>query len=160
MESLDAALLCIERYSCRWIIEEGFRILKKEGFNIEASELSHGKAIRKLCLLMLETIIKLFLMQIAYAMPEEEVNLQSCFSEQQIACMEQQVTQLEGKTQKLKNPYTPADLKRYIWVIARLGGWKGYSSERKPGITTFWIGLQNFDAMMQGWMLFRNVSKR
>lgn len=99
VESLDAALLCIERYSCRWIIEEGFRILKKEGFNIEASVLSHGKAIRKLCLLMLETIIKLFLMQIAYAMPEEEVNPQSCFSEQQIACMEQQVTQLEGKTQ-------------------------------------------------------------
>jgi Transposase DNA-binding/Transposase DDE domain len=160
VESLDAALLCIEWYSCRWIIEEVFRILKKEGFNIEASELSHGKAIRKLCLLMLETIIKLFLMQIAYAMAEEEVNPQSCFSEQQIACMEQQMAQLEGKTQKLKNPYTPSDLKRYIWVIARLGGWKGYSSERKPGITTFWIGLQKLDAMMQGWMLFRNVSKR
>lgn len=160
VEDLDTALLCTEWYTCRWIIEEVFRILKKEGFNIEASELSQGKAIRKLCLLMLETIIKLFLMQIAYAMPEEEVNPQSCFSEQEIECMEHQMEQLEGKTPKLKNPYTPSDLKRYIWVIARLGGWKGYSAERKPGITTFWIGLQKLTAIMQGWMLFRNVSKR
>jgi len=160
VEDFDTALLCIEWYTCRWIIEEVFRILKKEGFNIEASELSQGKAIRKLCLLMLETIIKLFLMQIAYAMPEYEVAPQSCFSEQEIECMEQQMEQLEGKTEKLKNPYTPSDLKRYIWVIARLGGWKGYTTERKPGITTFWIGLQKLTAIMQGWMLFRNVSKR
>ena len=137
-----------------------FRILKKEGFNIEASELSQGKAIRKLCLLMLETIIKLFVMQIAYAMPEEEVNPHSCFSAQEIECMEHQIGQLEGRTEKLKNPYKPSDLKRYIWVVARLGGWKGYVSERKPGITTFWIGLQKLTTFMQGWIIFRNVSKR
>ena len=160
IENLDAALLAIEWYTCRWIIEEVFRTLKKEGFNIEASELSQGKAIRKLCLLMLETIIKLFIMQITYAMPEEQVSPQSCFAKQEIECMEEQMQQLEGKTEKLKNPYRPNDLKRYIWVIARLGGWKGYSSERKPGITTFSIGLQKLTAIMQGWMLFRNVSKR
>ncbi|MBD0375783.1 MAG: IS4 family transposase, partial [Flavisolibacter sp.] len=62
VESLQAALLCIEWYTCRWIIEEVFRILKKEGFDIESSELAQGKAIRKLCLLMLETIVKLFVM--------------------------------------------------------------------------------------------------
>ncbi|MEM9078931.1 MAG: hypothetical protein AAGC43_17955, partial [Bacteroidota bacterium] len=50
----------------------------------------------------------------------------------------------------LKNPYKSSDLKRYIWVIARLGGWKGYVKQRKPGITTFWIGLQKFSAIMQG----------
>lgn len=160
VESLDMALLCIEWYTCRWIIEEVFRILKKEGFNIEGSELAQGKAVRKLCLLMLETIIKLFLMQIAYSMEEEQVPPQSCFSEQELECMEHQMEELEGRTEKLKNPYIPSDLKRYIWVVARLGGWKGYSSERKPGITTFWIGLQKLSAIMQGWMLFRNVSKR
>lgn len=158
----DTALLCIEWYSCRWMIEEVFRILKKEGFNIEASELEYGKGVRKLCLLMLETIIKLFLMQMAYGMEEEQgaVAPQSCFSEQEIECMEDQMPQLEGRTEKLKNPYKPSDLKRYIWVVARLGGWKGYASERKPGVTTFWYGLQKLTAIMQGWLLFRNVSKR
>jgi len=47
VEDLPTALLCIEWYTCRWVIEEVFRILKKEGFNIEASELSQGKAVRK-----------------------------------------------------------------------------------------------------------------
>ena len=156
---LSTALLCIEWYTCRWVIEEVFRILKKEGFNIESSELSQPKAIRKLCLMMLETIIKLFIMQIAYA-TAEETEPSSCFSEQEIECLEIQIDQLEGKTEKLKNPYNRSDLKRYIWAIARLGGWKGYISERKPGITTFWMGLQKFSAIMQGWILFKNVSRR
>ena len=159
VEDFETALLCIEWYTCRWIIEEVFRILKKEGFNIEASELSQGKAIRKLTLMMLETIIKLFVMQIAYS-TEEETDPRSCFSVQEIECWEKQIKQLEGKTEKLKNPYKSSDLKRYIWAIARLGGWKGYLSERKPGITTFWIGLQKFSAIMQGWILFRDVSRR
>jgi len=159
VEDFETALLCIEWYTCRWIIEEVFRILKKEGFNIEASELSQGKAIRKLTLMMLETIIKLFIMQIAYD-TEQETDPRSCFSEQEIECLEVQIQQLEGKTEKLKNPYKPSDLKRYIWAIARIGGWKGYLSERKPGITTFWTGLQKFSAIMQGWVLFRDVSRR
>jgi hypothetical protein len=159
VEDFATALLCIEWYTCRWIIEEVFRILKKEGFNIEASELTQGKAIRKLTLMMLETIIKLFTMQIAYE-TTQEIEPRSCFSEQEIECLEIQIQQLEGKTEKLKNPYKSSDLKRYIWVIARLGGWKGYLSERKPGITTFWIGLQKFSAIMQGWILFRDVSRR
>ena len=159
VEDLQTALLCIEWYACRWVIEEVFKILKKEGFDIEASELSQGKAIRKLCLMTLETIIKLFIMQIAYA-TAQETEPRSCFSEEEIACLEVQIEQLEGKTEKLKNPYNPSDLKRYIWAIARLGGWKGYRSQRRPGITTFWIGLKRFYAIMQGWRLFRDVSTR
>ena len=159
VENLDIALLCIEWYTCRWIIEEVFRILKKEGFDIEASELSKGKSIRKLCLLMMETIIKLFMMQIAYS-SDEEVPATSCFSADEIECMEVQIPSLEGNTLKLKNPYIPSDLKRYIWVIARLAGWKGYLSERKPGITTFWIGLKKLNDIFNGFSLFKNVSKR
>lgn len=157
---LDTALKCIEWYTCRWIIEEVFRILKKEGFNIEASELGSAKSIRKLSLMMMETIVKLFLMQIAYNIPEQEIEAASCFSEQELECLEYQMIKLEGKTEKLKNPYINKDLKRYVWAIARLGGWKGYASARKPGITTFSIGIQKFAAIMEGWQLFLDVSTR
>ncbi len=159
VDSLQAALVCIDWYSYRWMIEEVFRILKREGFDIEASELSQGRAVRKLCLLMMETIIKLFIMQIAYG-SAEEFPASCCFSAEERACMDLQIPQLDGKTQKLKNPYKPSDLKRYIWVIARLGGWKGYLSERKPGITTFWLGLKKFDAFFNGFKLFNDVSRR
>lgn len=46
---------------------------------------------------MLETIIKLFIMQIAYAR-DEETEPRSCFSEEEIECLELQIAQLEGKT--------------------------------------------------------------
>lgn len=101
MEDFTTALLCIEWYTYRWIIEKVFRILKKEGFSIEASKLSQGKVIRKLTLIMLETIVKLFIMQIAYN-TEKEINLRSCFSEQEIECLEIQIQQIEGKIEKLK----------------------------------------------------------
>jgi ERCC4-related helicase len=47
--------------------------------------------------MMLETINKLFIMQIAYD-TEEETDPRSYFSEQEIECLEIQIKQLEGKT--------------------------------------------------------------
>ncbi len=156
----EIAKMCIEWYSWRWKIEEVFKILKKEGFNIEASELEYGSSIRKLSLMILEVIIKLFLMRYAYAEPEVEIEASTCFTEDEQEFMEQQIPHLEGKTDKQKNPYTSKDLKRYVWVIARLGGWKGYESKRIPGITTLWIGLKYFKATKEGWDIHRNVSTR
>src|SRR5699024_2991464 len=141
-------------------IEEVFKVLKKEGYNIEASELEYARSIRKLCLMIMETVIKLFLMRLAYARPETELNADSCFSPEEQAFLEHQITALEGKTDKQKNPYKERDLKRYTWAIARLGGWKGYESKRHPGITTLWIGLKHFKAAFEGWQLHKDVSTR
>ncbi|HTE11588.1 MAG TPA: IS4 family transposase [Chitinophagaceae bacterium] len=159
--TLSEALMIIEWYSWRWIIEEVFRILKKEGFNIEASELGSGKSIKKLCLLMLDAIIKIFQMRIAWDEPEDE-NLSAgiCFSEPEMECVAMQSKNMEGKTEKLKNPYKKSTLQYATWVIARLGGWKGYASERKPGITTLWIGLEKFYDTYNGWMMGKDVSTR
>jgi hypothetical protein len=66
VETFEDACEVIEWYRCRWFIEEVFKVLKKECFNIEASELESGWAIRKLTIMMLDTIIKLFQMAIAY----------------------------------------------------------------------------------------------
>lgn len=160
VNDVKTAMLCIEWYSWRWTIEEVFKILKKEGYNIEASELQYASSVRKMCLLIMETVIKLFLMRIAYAQPELEIKADSCFTEEEQDFLEHQILDLEGKTEKQKNPYKSKDLKRYSWAIARMGGWKGYESKRHPGITTLWIGLKYFKAAMQGWNIHRNVSTR
>lgn len=158
---LSEALQIIEWYSWRWIIEEVFRILKKEGFNIEASELESGGSIKKLSLLMLDAIIKIFQMRIAWDEPEEAgLPAGICFTEKEMQCIEAQCKSLEGKTEKLKNHSKKNTLKFATWVIARLGGWKGYASERKPGITTLWIGLEKFYDTYNGWMLALDVSIR
>lgn len=159
--NIEIAKTCIEWYSWRWMIEEVFKVLKKEGYNIEASELESASSVRKLSLMIMEVVIKLFLMRLSYESPETELDAQSCFTEQEQVFMEHQIKQMEeGKTIKQKNPYNIGDLKRYVWVIARLGGWKGYESKRHPGITTLWIGLKLFKAAFSGWMIHRNVSTR
>lgn len=160
VENVEVAKACIEWYSWRWTIEEVFKILKKEGYNIEASELEYASSVRKMCLMIMEVIIKLFLMRLAYAEPETVIDADTCFSKDEQVLLEYQITKLEGKTEKQKNPYKSKDLKRYVWVIARLGGWKGYESKRHPGITTLWIGLKYFKAAMDGWEIRRNVSTR
>jgi|SRR5882672_4103881 len=160
VESIEIARACIEWYSWRWTIEEVFKILKKEGYNIEASELEYASSVRKLCLLIMEVIIKLFLMRLAYSEPEVELSAATCFTQDEQEFLEHQITRLEGKTEKQRNPHKANDLKRYTWAIARLGGWKGYESKRHPGITTLWIGLKYFKAAFEGWEIMRNVSTR
>ncbi len=160
VENVEIAKNCIEWCSWRWTIEEVFKILKKEGFNIEASELEYAWSVRKLSLLIMEVVIKLFLMRLAYAEPELEISSNSCFTEEEEEFLEHQIKHLEGKTEKQKNPYKQKDLKRYVWGIARLGGWKGYESKRHPGITTLWIGLKHFKDAMDEWTICRNVSTR
>jgi hypothetical protein len=160
VDNLEIAKACIQWYSWRWKIEEVFKILKKEGYNIEASELEYASSVRKMCLMIMEVIIKLFLMRLAYAEPETIISADNCFSKDEQEFLEHQIIKLEGKTDKQKNPFKNKDLKRYVWVIARLGGWKGYESKRHPGITTLWIGLKYFKAAMGGWEIRRNVSTR
>lgn len=160
VEDIQTARTCIEWYSWRWMAEEVFKILKKEGYNIEASELEYASSVRKMCLMIMEVIIKLFLMRLAYAAPEVDISAETCFTTEEQQFLEYQIQHLEGKTQKQKNPYTSKDLKRYVWAVARLGGWKGYESKRHPGITTLWTGLKYFKAAMQGWEIKRNVSTR
>ena len=160
INDIQMARNCIEWYSWRWTIEEVFKILKKEGYDIEASELEYASSVRKMCLMIMEVIIKLFLMRLAYAEPETDIDADTCFSDEEQEFLEHQIIKLEGKTEKQKNPFKNKDLKRYVWAIARLGGWKGYESKRHPGITTLWIGLQYFKASMNGWEINRNVSTR
>jgi len=160
IENVQTARACIEWYSWRWTIEEVFKILKKEGYNIEASELEYASSVRKMCLMIMEVIIKLFLMRLAYAEPETIISADTCFSKDEQDFLEHQIIRLEGKTEKQRNPYKSKDLKRYVWAIARLGGWKGYESKRHPGITTLWVGLKYFKAAMDGWEIRRNVSTR
>jgi hypothetical protein len=159
--TLKEALMIIEWYSWRWMIEEVFRILKKEGFDVEASELAKGTSVKKLCLLTLDAIIKIFQMRIAYEEDEKgEMPASMCFEEAELECIEEQSKKLEGKTEKQKNPGRASSLRFATWVIARLGGWKGYASERKPGITTLWIGLKRLYDIYNGFKIAKDVYTR
>ena len=99
-------------------------------------------------------------MRIAYNCPELDIEADTCFNKEEQVFLEAQIKVLEGKTVKQKNPFLEKKLVRYTWCIARLGGWKGYEKERKPGITTLWRGYSKFSDAMSGWRIARDVSTR
>ena len=148
----DQALEIIETYKKRWHIEQLFRLLKKQGFELEQSELENGWAIRKLAVLALNATLRV--MQLMYA-SEDEISqpLDEVFNEKEQQCLVQLNNQLNGKTTKQSNPFKTKTLRWAKWIIARLGGWKAYQCEKPPGPITLKRGLDNFTKIFNGWCL-------
>lgn len=158
VDSFEDACQVVEWYRCRWFIEEVFKVLKKECFDIEACELESGRAIRKLTIMMLDTIIKLFQMIIAYSMEEGEIpDTETMFDQNEIEYLEKINHRMQGKTQKLSNPFNKIKLSWAFWILARLGGWKGYVSQRKPGFATLINGLNKFYLLYTGYTIQKDV---
>ena len=152
IETPDQAKTIIDWYSHRWFIEQVFRLIKSKGFAIENSELETGWALRKLTVLVLQSVLKICQMMLAYG-KEESQPITEVFNKQEINCLEKLNQKLDGKTDKNKNPYPRDGLSWATWVIARLGGWNGYKSERPPGPITLKNGFDQFNTVFQGWIL-------
>lgn len=160
VENYETACLIVQWYACRWLIEQVFRLLKKQGFDIESSELEEGWAVRKLCVLMLSSILKIIQMKLSYDSEEEGQKTGEVFTGTEQDCLKELNKKLQGKTDKLKNPYQPHQLKWATWIIGRLGGWKGYASQRTIGLITLSSGLNKFYLIYEGWTLARDVGTR
>lgn len=147
----DQALRIIQWYQWRWHIEQLFAILKRRGLDIEASQLESVTALQKLTLLALSVALQVLQLTLGRDHPETEATV--IFSPQQQTCLEQLAPSLNGRTRKQQNPYPRSSLAWTAWLIARLGGWSGYQSQRPPGIRTFYRGLQTFEGIFLGWKL-------
>jgi len=146
-------------YTLRWLIEDLFRTLKSEGLNYEESELETGAALRKLLIMALMASVQILqLRQARDGLTQQKTS--SVFSNEELACMEDLLVRFEGKTEKQKNPYPRNNLAWATWLIARLGGWKGYASQRPPGVIILRMGLQRFYATFEGWKIAKDVYKR
>ena len=154
---VQQAMQIIEWYKQRWHIEQVHRLLKTEGFRIERSQLEQGWAIRKLTMLAMMATLRILQMMLAYE-DDHEQPIDEVFDKEQQDCLQMANRQLEGETEKLKNPWNSTTLKWATWIIARLGGWKGYSSQRKPGPIVLHKGLAKFYNMHEGWLMYKKFS--
>lgn len=153
--SLQEARQCIAWYRQRWHIEQLFRTLKSQGLDIESSLVEHASGLEKLAVLAASAAATTLQLTLARE-GRTERPASDAFDAQALEVLGHVGPTLEGKTSKQKNPYAPASLAWAGWIVARLGGWKGYASERKPGPITMIHGLQLFDSMARGWRLARN----
>jgi Transposase DDE domain len=151
---LAAAQQLIAFYRRRWIIEELFRTMKTKGFNIEAVQIADTKPFLNLATATLIAAIEV--MQLvrdrdgAAKRPLDDV-----FDAADTPLIEAVSAQLEGKTDRQKNPHPHDRLAFAAWVCARLGGWTGYYG--KPGPIVIARGLNQLRTMLVGWRLRKDV---
>lgn len=150
--TVEQAMKVVNWYSQRWAIEQTFRTLKSEGLNLESSESRTFESLANLSTLAL--IAASSVMQLVNARDgTTQQDLRSTFESQEIECIIALNTQLEGKTEKLKNPHHKDSLAFAAWVIARLAGWSGYQNQRPPGPITMLYGFVRFYQIYHGFSL-------
>lgn len=138
---MQDALRLINHYTQRWVIEQLFRSLKKKGLDIQSAQLGSDHGLKNMASLALLSAITT--MQLVQARDQPKgLDISVGFEPGHIKVIHQINSRLEGKTEKLKNPHPPSSMAYAAWVVARLGGWSGYASQRPPGPITMWNGLQ------------------
>jgi hypothetical protein len=154
---LIEAIQIIYWYSLRWQIEQIFRTIKKQGLNIEDSQMETGSSLKKLSVIALNASVRI--MQLV----QEREGISGrpgtiAFSPEELMFMIALKATYEGKTEKQKNPFQEYSLAWAAWFIARIGGWKGYRRASPPGPITMRRGLEIFSTLFAGWQLGRMAS--
>ena len=145
----------IDWYRARWIIEQLFRLLKKQGLRLEDSQVETAERLLKLVAIAAHAaVITLQLLQARDGRSGEPASL--VFSADELGTLDALHTEYAGRTLRQQNPHPRCSLAWAAWLIARLGGWDGYPSSRPPGPITLKIGIDKLRLLAQGWGL-RNV---
>lgn len=139
--SMAQAIEIILWYTKRWLIEQVFRLLKKQGLDLADSLAHKYETLSRLAVVGLIACVRVLQLITARDNPDN-TPASIGFSEDEMKIVEALNPTLEGKTEIQKNPHPVKTLAFAVWVVARLGGWKSYSkSERPPGPITFFNGL-------------------
>lgn len=151
-----AAWQIVDWYRRRWLIEQLFRVLKTQGLRIEDSQLDSADLLIKLIAIATKAAaITIQLLQAREGLAEQPAS--AAFSPSQIEALAAINNRYQQQSPRQKNPHPQAAMAWASWIIARLGGWDGYPSSKKPGPITLKHGLDRFFDIAQGWAL-KNVS--
>lgn len=137
----------VDLYRMRWAIEEFFHTLKTAGFDIEAADIGDPQAMIKF--VTAATIAAVTVIQLVKARDGTTgQSITDAFDPADQPILEAISGQLEGKTERQKNPHPRGSLAFAGWVIGRLGGWTGYYG--KPGPRIMRQGLDDFERIKYG----------
>ena len=148
--NIGEALDLIGFYRRRWAIEQLFRTLKTQGFDIESLHIEDEVPRSKL--VMAALVAALSIQQLVHARDgASEQNparpITDVFDHPDIPLLRALTAKLEGKTQRQKNPHPQDSLAYASWVCARLGGWTGYYGKAGPAV------------MLRGWLHFQTAKQ-
>jgi len=144
-------------YRRRWHIEQIFRSFKSEGFDIERLRLQDDEPLEKVAAAcFIATVIAQQMVHARDGAPPGQPTrpILDAFQSDDIPLIEAYSKDLEGKTERQKNPHPKGSLAYAAWVCARLGGWTGYYG--KPGPIVMLRGWRQLNAAKNGWTLAIN----
>jgi hypothetical protein len=145
------ALAVADLYRRRWAIEQLFRTLKTQGFDIEGLLIEDEAPLRRL--VMATLVAAIIVQQLVHARdgvqgPQPLRPILDAFQPGDIPLIEAFCETLQGKTERQKNPHPKGSLAYAAWLCARLGGWAGYYG--KPGPLVMLNGWLDFQAAKRG----------
>lgn len=151
VETIADALAIVQLYRRRWLIEQLFRTLKTQGFDIEGLRLGEPAPLLKLVTAAL--IAAVTVQQLVHARDGDANGgplrpVTDILDPADVPLLEAFCADLEGKTARQKNPHPKGSLAYAAWVCARLGGWTGYYG--KPGPIVMLDGWLQFQAARRG----------
>jgi len=153
VDSVEKAVTVIGWYRRRWDIEQLFRTLKQQGLHLEQSVVENGEALEKLAAMALITAATTMQLVAARTAGEHAAPASRVFTPQQLGVLAALLKTLQRRTPKQQNPFPPDSLASTAWIIARLGGWTGYPSDKSNGPITMRNGLERFHAIADGYNL-------
>jgi hypothetical protein len=151
IQDVAQAFAVVDLYRRRWAIEQLFRTLKTQGFDIEGLRIGEEAPLGRL--VMAALIAAVTIQQLVHARegsqgPGPLRPVTDAFEPQDMPLLEAFCAKLQGKTERQKNPHPKASLAYAAWVCARLGGWTGYYG--KPGPIVMLNGWLDFQAAKRG----------
>lgn len=143
--SPEVALLYVEWYTYRWLIER-FHYVLKSGCAVE--DLQFRTRARWECALATYSIVAWRLMYLQYhARTQPAVSCEVALSPQEWQVAWQVATPTQPP------PTQPPTVQQAVRLIARLGGFRGRRCDGEPGITALWRGWGRLQLMLQGYQL-------
>jgi hypothetical protein len=145
-QNLEQAMDVVRLYRLRWRIEQLFRTLKKDGLDLEATQIEEASNIMKLA--ALGTVASCRIMQLVDARDGSKRPATDAIAPEHIEAAAAISESLEGRTDRQKNPWEKGSLAWLAWIAARLGGWNCYY--KKPGPKTMADGWKRLRTMLEG----------
>lgn len=153
VDCVEKAVTVIGWYRRRWDTEQLFRTLKQQGLRLEHSVVENGEALEKLAAMALIAAATTMQLVAARTAGEHAAPASRVFTPQQLIVLAALIETLPRRTSKQHNPFPPDSLASSAWIIARLGGWTGYPSDKSNGPITMRDGLECFHAIADGYNL-------
>ena len=136
----------VRLYRLRWRIEEVFRVLKKDGLDLQASQVTEARRLFNLAASGLVASVRI--LQLVDARDGSPRPATDAIAAEEIPAAAAIGAELEGRTARQQNPWPEGTLAWLAWIVARLGGWNCYY--RPPGPKTMANGWRQLAERLAG----------